>query len=77
MMTLTLLIILLFAGLISLGVVFYYLHSRVESLTKLVSTTRREADILYSNQQALEGDIKKLFNELQNVNKEASRIRGK
>jgi uncharacterized protein YoxC len=71
-----LLIFLLFVGLISLSVLFYYLHRRVENLTTIVSSIRRESEVLYSNQQTLDGDVKKLFNELQNVNKEITRIRG-
>lgn len=72
----SLLIFLLFVGLVSLSVLFYYLHRRVESLATIFSSIRRESEILYANQQTLDGDVKKLFNELQNVNKEITRIRG-
>lgn len=71
------LIVLLFAGLITLGVVFYYLHKRVETLADIISTMRRESAVLYENQQTLAEDIKKLLHGLQNVEEKIIRLRDK
>ena len=68
-------ICLLFAGLICLSVLFFYLHKRVENLVDHVATIRRETGILYENQQILQEDNKKLLIGLHNVEEKVNRIR--
>lgn len=61
---------LLFLLIIGLGVFFYFLHRRVESLALRLSRIMKDMDVLYANQQTLNTDLKKIFTELQNVQKE-------
>jgi hypothetical protein len=46
----------------------------LEVLALRVSRILKDMDTLYVNQQTLESDIKKIFTELQNVQKEIHRI---
>lgn len=70
----TLLIICLLILIIGLSIFFYFLHLRLEVLALRVSRILKDMDTLYVNQQTLESDIKKIFTELQNVQKEIHRI---
>lgn len=70
----TLLICLLFLLIIGLGIFFYFLHRRVESLSLRLGRIMKDMDVLYANQQTLDTDLKKIFTELQNVQKEISRV---
>lgn len=67
-------IILLFLFIVGLSVCFYFLHKRLENLALLSGKMMKDMDILYANQQTLESDIKKVFNELQNAEKEINRL---
>jgi hypothetical protein len=55
---------------IGLGIFFYFLHRRVETLALRLSRIIKDMDVLYANQQTLNTDLKKIFTELQNVKKE-------
>ena len=65
---------LLFLLIIGLGVIFYFLHRRVESLAIRFGRIIKDMDVLYANQQTLDTDLKKIFTELQNVQKEINRV---
>lgn len=66
--------IILFGIGVALGVLFYFLHRRVEALSHSMNRINRDMDTLYVNQQTLDTDCKKIFMELQNAQKEISRI---
>lgn len=69
-----LLICLLILLIVGLGVLFYFLHRRVENFALRLSRIIKDMEVLYANQQTLDTDLKKIFTELQNVQKEINRI---
>lgn len=68
---------LIFLLIIGLGVFFYFLHQRVENLALRLGNIMKDMDVLYANQQTLVTDLKKIFNELQNAQKEINRVNHK
>lgn len=67
------LVLVLLIMLLGLGVIVYFLHLKLENLILRISNILRNIDALYVNQQTFDADMKKLFNELQNVKKEINR----
>jgi hypothetical protein len=69
-----LLICLVFLLILGLVIFFYFLHLRVEAMVLRLGKILKDMDVLYSNQKTLETDLKKIFIELQNVQKEIHRV---
>lgn len=63
----------LFLLLIGIFVLFLFLHERVENLAYLIRNLKEDMTTLYANQETLNGDIKKIFNELQSFQKEIAK----
>lgn len=66
-------ICLLLLLIIGLGTCFYFLHLRVENLGLRLNSLSKNIDALYANQKVFDTDLKKIFNEFQNVKKEINR----
>lgn len=58
--------------LIGLGMLFYLLHNRVENLATKLNQSVQWQIILRDNQDVLQNDFKRLFNEFQNIKKEVN-----
>lgn len=74
MMTLILIVVLvLILGVIGcLYMKFVGMRKKINSLSSIINDIQTNTDTLYVNQQGLSSDIKKIFNELQNVKKTIS-----
>jgi len=62
-------LIFLFLCNIVLGIVFYFLHLRVEDLSEKLLQINNKEVILNDNQTTLQAEIKRLFNEFQFLKK--------
>lgn len=68
-------IVILLILIIGLGVLFYFLHERVESLALNLSQILQNQETLRENQETLNGDFKKLFYDHQNLKKEIGKVK--
>lgn len=70
---------LMFIGLAAAGYAVYALDQRLGSITAHFQTRlthlNQDIETLHANQKTLEGDLKKVFGELQNAKKEVKRTK--